>query len=134
MRIEQGSEEVEALLVELQYTGEVDLEHEDRHLVRRQGRRKMPRMAASPGGISMMTPSERLIKVGSPQPIFAIGPMRNVPCCGGKMARKSLIDARSIRDHILREHDALDGICANAIEQGLIEDSAIESQQSAYGE
>src|SRR5207244_5382007 len=48
-------------------------------------------MAASPGGISMMTPSERLIKVGSPQPIFAMGPMRNIPCCAGKIARRSLM-------------------------------------------
>ena len=48
-------------------------------------------MAASPGGISMMTPSERLISVGSPQPSFAIGPIRNIPSCGGKMARRSLM-------------------------------------------
>ena len=45
----------------------------------------------SPGGISMITPSERLISVGSPQPSFAIGPIRNVPCCGGKNARRSLM-------------------------------------------
>ena len=31
-------------------------------------------------GISMITPSETLISVGVPQPIFAIGPIRNVPC------------------------------------------------------
>ena len=33
-------------------------------------------------GISMMTPSETLTSVGVPQPSFAIGPIRNVPCCG----------------------------------------------------
>ena len=91
VRIEQRGEEVEALLVELEYAGEVDLQHENRDLVGRQAVRRMPRMAASPGGISMMTPSERLISVGSPQPIFAIGPMRKVPSCGGKMARRSLM-------------------------------------------
>ena len=42
-------------------------------------------------GISMMTPSERLISVGVPQPSFAIGPIRNVPSCGGKNARRSLM-------------------------------------------
>ena len=45
----------------------------------------------SPGGISMMTPSDRLISVGSPQPSLAIGPIRNVPCCGGKNACRSLM-------------------------------------------
>ena len=39
----------------------------------------------------MMTPSERLISVGVPQPSLAIGPIRNVPCCGGKIARRSLM-------------------------------------------
>ena len=45
----------------------------------------------SPGGISMITPSETLTSVGSPQPSLAIGPIRNVPCCGGKIARRSLM-------------------------------------------
>ena len=31
-----------------------------------------------------------MISVGVPQPIFAIGPMRNVPGFGGKIARRSL--------------------------------------------
>ena len=39
----------------------------------------------------MITPSETLISVGVPQPSFAIGPIRNVPCCGGKIARRSLM-------------------------------------------
>ena len=39
----------------------------------------------------MITPSERLTSVGVPQPSFAIGPIRNVPCCGGKIARRSLM-------------------------------------------
>ncbi len=51
--------------------------------------RKRPRMTTLPG-ISMMTPSARLISVGVPQPILAIGPMRKMPSCGGKMARRSL--------------------------------------------
>ena len=42
-------------------------------------------------GISMMMPSDRLTSVGVPQPSFAIGPMRNVPSCGGKKARRSLM-------------------------------------------
>ena len=42
-------------------------------------------------GISMMMPSERLTSVGVPQPSFAIGPMRNVPSCGGKNVRRSLM-------------------------------------------
>ena len=42
-------------------------------------------------GISMITPSERLIRVGVPQPSFAIGPMRNMSCSGGKKARRSLM-------------------------------------------
>ncbi len=37
-----------------------------------------PRITTLPG-ISMITPSETLMSVGVPQPIFAIGPMRNVP-------------------------------------------------------
>ena len=44
-----------------------------------------------PGGISTITPSETLTSVGSPHPSFAIGPIRNVPCCGGKIARRSLM-------------------------------------------
>ena len=47
-------------------------------------------MAMLPG-ISMMMPSDRLTSVGVPQPIFAIGPIRKVPCCGGKKARRSLM-------------------------------------------
>ena len=39
----------------------------------------------------MMTPSETLMSVGVPQPILAIGPMRNVPSCGGKKVRRSLM-------------------------------------------
>ena len=39
----------------------------------------------------MMTPSERLTSVGVTQPSFAIGPIRNVPCCGGKIVRRSLM-------------------------------------------
>ena len=42
-------------------------------------------------GISMMTPSDRLTSVGVPQPSLAIGPMRKVPCCGGKNVRRSLM-------------------------------------------
>jgi hypothetical protein len=38
----------------------------------------------------MMIPSDRLISVGVPQPSLAIGPIRNVPSCGGKMVRRSL--------------------------------------------
>ena len=47
-------------------------------------------MAMLPG-ISMMTPSETLISVGVPQPSFAIGPIRKMPSCGGKIARRSLM-------------------------------------------
>ena len=32
-----------------------------------------------------------MISVGVPQPIFAIGPIRKVPACGGKIARRSLM-------------------------------------------
>ena len=45
----------------------------------------------SAGGITITTPIERLTRVGSPQPSFAIGPNRNVPSCGGKIARRSLM-------------------------------------------
>ena len=38
----------------------------------------------------MITPSETLIRVGVPQLIFAIGPIRNVPWWGGKSVRRSL--------------------------------------------
>ena len=31
------------------------------------------------------------MSVGVPQPSFAIGPIRNVPCCGGKIVRRSLM-------------------------------------------
>ncbi len=48
-----------------------------------------PRIARLPG-ISITTPSETLTSVGVPQPIFAIGPIRNFPCSGGKKARRSL--------------------------------------------
>ena len=40
-------------------------------------------------GISMITPTETLTSVGVPQPIFAIGPIRKMPCCGGKNALRS---------------------------------------------
>jgi hypothetical protein len=39
----------------------------------------------------MMTPSETDTSVGVPQPIFAIGPIRKVPCFGGKITRRSLM-------------------------------------------
>ena len=38
-----------------------------------------------------MTPKDRLTSVGSPQPSLAIGPIRKVPCCGGKTACRSLM-------------------------------------------
>ncbi len=46
-------------------------------------------MAMFPG-ISTMTPSETLIRVGVPQPSFTMGPTRKVSCSGGKKARRSL--------------------------------------------
>ena len=39
----------------------------------------------------MITPSESATSVGVPQPILAIGPIRKVPCFGGKIARRSLM-------------------------------------------
>ena len=47
-------------------------------------------MAILPG-ISMITPKDKVTKVGVPQPIFIIGPIKNLPSSGGKIARKSLI-------------------------------------------
>ena len=43
----------------------------------------------SPGGISMISPSDTLTSVGVPQPILAIGPTRNRPSSGGKNRRRS---------------------------------------------
>ena len=51
--------------------------------------RRRPRMTTLPG-ISMITPSATEMSVGVPQPILAIGPMRNMPSRGGKIARRSL--------------------------------------------
>ena len=44
-----------------------------------------------PGGISTMTPSESVTSDGVPQPNLAIGPIRKVPSCGGKIAFRSLM-------------------------------------------
>ena len=84
VRVEQGGEEIEPLLVEFEHAGKIDLEDENRDVVGRQRHPSTPRMAASPGGIWMMTPSDRLISVGSPQPILAMGPMRKVPSAPGR--------------------------------------------------
>ena len=79
------------LLVELDRADEVDLQHDERRVVGRAARlRSTPRIAMLPG-ISMMMPSDRLTSVGVPQPSLAIGPIRNVPCCGGKNVRRSLM-------------------------------------------
>ena len=66
-------------------------------------------------GISMMTPSETLISVGVPQPSFAIGPIRNVPCCGGKIVAQVADDPRRVGDDVGREHDAVDRAGAHAL-------------------
>jgi hypothetical protein len=48
-----------------------------------------PRITTFPG-ISMMTPRDTLMSVGVPHPSFAMGPIRNLPLTGGKIARRSL--------------------------------------------
>ena len=76
--------------------------------------RSTPTIAMLPG-ISMMTPSDRLTSVGVPQPSLAIGPIRNVPCCGGKNARRSLMIRGALATTSLREHHAVDRAGADAL-------------------
>ena len=124
--------EVEALLVELERPGEV------RPAARGSRRPRpgstifsTPRIATSPGGISTMTPSERLTSVGSPQPSFAIGPIRNVPCLRREDRPQIADDPRRVGDHVVREHDALDRARAHAVHQRLEEHRAVEADQAA---
>ena len=53
-----------------------------------------------PGGISMMMPSDAVTSVGVPQPSLAIGPMRNVPCSGGKNRLQVADDLRGVGDDV----------------------------------
>ena len=90
-RVEQRGEEPEALLVELDRADEVDLQDDERRVVRRQRDPQHAEDRDVAGGISMMIPSDRLTSVGVPQPSLAIGPIRKTPCWGGKIVRRSLM-------------------------------------------
>ena len=82
-------------------------------------------------GISMMMPSDTLTSVGVPQPSFAIGPIRNVPCRGGKRARRSLMIFGALAMTSLREHDRLDRAGADAVHQRLEVHRAVQARQPA---
>ena len=87
----------------------------------------------SPGGISMITPSDTLTSVGSPQPSLAIGPMRNVPCCGGNSARRSLMICGALAIDVLGEHDVADRAAADAVHERLERHGAVQAEQAADG-
>ena len=128
-------EEVDALLVELDRAGEVDLQDEDRERPRPAARAcSTPRIATLPGGISMITPSDRLTSVGAPQPSFAIGPIRNVPCCGGKIARRSLMMRGAFATTSCGNMMLVDRAGADAVHQRLEEHRAVEAEQPADGD
>ena len=78
---------------------------------------RSPRITTSPG-ISRITPSDTLISVGVPQPILAIGPIRTIPGCCGKIARMSLRILRRIGDDVGGEEDAVDRTGADALASG----------------
>ena len=82
----------------------------------------------------MMMPSDRLTSVGVPQPSFAIGPIRKVPCCGGKNVAQVADDPRRVGDHVLREHDAVDRPGAHALGQRVEPHRAVEAEQPADAE
>ena len=90
-RVVQRGEEVHPLLVELEGTGEVDLDQDEREILGGDGEfqdaedRDIARRDLDDDA------QPRLISVGSPQPSFASGPIKNTPTCGGKIARRSLM-------------------------------------------
>ena len=131
MRVEQRRIEIEALLVELEHAGEVDLQDENGNLVGRQSRAQ----DAQNGRVTrrdLDDDAERKADQGR----FSPSDLRH-----GADEERSILrredgaqvtdDARRIGNHVLREHDALHGIGPDAIHQRLEQHGAIQSEQAA---
>ena len=89
-----------------------------------------PTMAMLPG-ISMMTPIDTVMSGGVPQPSFAIGPMRKRAFVRREDGAQVADDARRVLDRVLREHDAVDGAGAHALDQRRQVHRAVEAEQPA---
>ncbi len=134
VRIEQRCEEVEALLVEFERACEVDLQHQDRHVVGGQRHTQ----DAQNGGVARRNLDDDAERKADQRGLSPADLGHGADEEGAFLRREDgaqvADDARSIRDHILREHDALDGAGADAVHQRLEEHGAVQAEQSAHGQ
>ena len=132
MRVEERREEVEALLVELQHAGEVDLQHENRNVVRRQRHAQ----DAEDGGVAgrdLDDDAEREADQRRLAPAdLRHGADEECSILWREDGAQVADDARRIRNDVLREHDALNGVGADAVHQRLEQHGAVQPEQPAH--